>query len=259
MGVAIARPMSSSPRAAASVRLPRNPWTLRRLAERGVDVRELSGEEPELHAARLETALMALFRDAREEQVFQALYELSHAPLLAWIASLASKCVPAHELDQVVQDTYVNVYRYAGGFRDEQPRSFRVWSRTIASNVLRRARMRRRTLALEEFPVGLQEPSDVRGDPHEHAVRDEEGRSLAAAWMILLSQYAEAWSELGPRDREALDLIEVQGLTYSDASRHLGVGLSNMKMILFRARRRIRAAIGGQLEARERKARRLAG
>jgi RNA polymerase sigma factor (sigma-70 family) len=153
----------------------------------------------------------------------------------------------------------VNIYRYAQGFREEHPRSFRVWSRTIASNVLRRSRMRRRTLALEEFPSGTREPSDTRDDPAESLIENEERRSVTGAWLILLSQYAQAWERLAPRDRTALDLIEVQGLSYAEAGARLGVGLSNMKMIMFRARRRIRAAIGGTLRAREEKARRLAG
>ncbi|MBK7874420.1 MAG: RNA polymerase sigma factor [Planctomycetes bacterium] len=239
--------------------LPKNPWTVRRLAERGVDLPARPGEEPEQHVARLETALMALFRDEGHEQAFQALYELARAPLALWIAGLAGSRLPVQDLEHLVQDTFVNVYRYAQSFRDEQPRSFRVWSRTIASNVLRRARMRRRTLALEDFPTGLQEPSDERADPAESVIQTEEGRSLAAAWMILLLQYAEAARQLAPRDREALDLIEVRGLSYAEASVQLGVRLSNMKMILFRARRRIRATIGGSFQAREEKARRLAG
>ena len=47
----------------------------------------------------------------------------------------------------------------------------------------------------------------------------------------------------------ALELIEVQGLSYAEASTRMRVGLSNMKMILFRARQRIRAAISSTLRA----------
>jgi DNA-directed RNA polymerase specialized sigma24 family protein len=67
--------------------------------------------------------------------------------------------------------------------------------------------------------------------------------------MIVLVHYAEAYQQLSARDRQALDLIEVQGLSYASACRRLSVGLSNMKMILFRARRRIRARIAERLEA----------
>lgn len=250
--------MPRSPALPPAPALPKNPWTLRRLVERGVVLEALPGEEPEFHVARLETALMALFRDERGEQAFQALHELAQPALAVWIAGLAGGRIGAQDVDHVVQDTFVNIYRYAASFRDDQPRSFRVWSRTIASNVLRRARARRRTIALESFPAGLQEPRDDRADPSIRLVEHEENDSLAAAWAILLCQYAEAARRLAPRDRMALDLIEVQGLSYAEASERLGVRLSNMKMILFRARRRIRAAIGGTFTAREEKARRLA-
>lgn len=235
------------------------PLTARRLTERGVDPARRPDEDHDLHVARLETGLMALFRDQPDEQVFRSLHELASGPLRSWIAGLATGRAAALELEQLVQDTFVNVYRYASGFRDEQPRSFRVWSRTIASNVLRRARARRVRVEWQAMPIGPLEPGDLHADPHEHAVRDEEGRSLAAAWCILLSQYARAYQELGARDRRALELIEIEGVTYSEASAQLGVGLSNMKMILFRARRRIRASIGARFSAREVKARRLAG
>lgn len=256
--------MPPFPAAAPSASFPgrpslRNPRTVRRLAERGVELRPLDQELPDDHASRIETALMALFRDERDEQTFQALYEQSRGPLLAWLVGLASGRLRANDLEALLQDTFVNVYRYAQTFRDEHARSFRVWSRTIASNVLRRSRMRRRGIALEELGPGASEPSDGRGDPASSAIEQEEGRSLSAAWMILLSQYVRAWEELGPRDRAALDLIEVQGLSYAEAGARLGVGLSNMKMIMFRARRRIRAAIGGTLRAREERVRRLAG
>ena len=46
-------------------------------------------------------------------------------------------------------------------------------------------------------------------------------------------------SDLAQRDRRALHLVEVEGLSYQEAGRILQVGRSNMKMIVFRSRRRI--------------------
>jgi DNA-directed RNA polymerase specialized sigma24 family protein len=90
-------------------------------------------------------------------------------------------------------------------------------------------------------------------------VRGEDRRAVLAAWMIVLVHYAEAYEQLSTRDRQALDLIEVQGLSYATACRKLSVGLSNMKMTLFRARRRIRARIAERLEAAGRPRAALAG
>jgi DNA-directed RNA polymerase specialized sigma24 family protein len=76
--------------------------------------------------------------------------------------------------------------------------------------------------------------------------------------MIVIHQYSLAWSELGERDRAAIDLIEVQGLSYAKAGLRLHVGLSNMKLIMFRARRRIRARIAVALGGRGRPGRAIA-
>ena len=92
-----------------------------------------------------------------------------------------------------------------------------------------------------------QDPPDPRAGPGEDASTAEEASSLAQAWMILLSLYASALRTLGPREQAALELVEVEDRTYSDAARLLGVGRSNMKMIVFRARKRIRAEIGRRL------------
>lgn len=232
--------------------LPHNATVLARLRSRGVALQLLPGETRDLGRARLETALMALFRDEREEAVFGALYEFAQPDLAAWIELMLASAGRARQgLDpaELVQDTLVNVYRYADGFRDEQPRSFRVWTHTIATNLLRRSFTRRERTSLQALPEGVCEPRDPRGSPTEELVRREDQRSVLAAWMIVLVHYAEAYERLSARDRAALDLIEVQGLSYATACRKLSVGLSNMKMILFRARRRIRARIAERLES----------
>lgn len=244
MGCALRAGMHVSPEVVpCGRRLPRNATILGLLRERGVRAEPDAGEAAEAFEARVETALMALFRDRRGEAEFQALYEYTSAALLAWITSLASGRRTSADPLEILQDGYVSIYRYAGTFRDDHARSFRVWSRTIASNLLRRSRPRAGQLALQAMPEGLQEPVDARGGPSELLSLGEERRALLLAWMLVLSQYVAAWQRLPPRDRIALDLIEVQGLSYAEAGARLGVGLSNMKMIMFRARKRIRAAI----------------
>ena len=194
-----------------------------------------------------ESALMARFRDRRESGDFQALYEFTRGDLLAWLnVLLRGRRLQQDPLD-LLQDTYVNIYRYAGGFRDERPSSFRVWSRKIATNVVRRATTRGRDWNLEDFPRGIAEPADQQAGPGEQLTRSEEGRFLVRAWMLLLGHYASAVRALRERDRRALELIEVDGLSYLEAARALGVGPSNMKMIVFRARKRIRAEVGRTL------------
>jgi RNA polymerase sigma factor (sigma-70 family) len=244
--------------APCAVRSPANITILRELEMRRVPVRRAVGESDDEFESRLETKVMALFRDERDELAFQALYEMTRESLLEWISGLLHARCTADPLE-VLQDTFVNVYRYAGSFRDEQPRSFRVWSRTIAGNLVRRRTRRMREPSWQALPDGAHEPADQRQGPPGLLVRDEQQRCVLGAWMIVLSQYASAYRELCARDRMALDLIEVQGLSYSEAGARLCVGLSNMKMIMFRARRRLRARIAVALDRRQAVESRVAG
>ncbi|MBL8862105.1 MAG: RNA polymerase sigma factor [Planctomycetes bacterium] len=204
------------------------------------------GETAEEQDARMETALMLRFQASGAEHDFEALYELARGPLLLWIGSLAHSRRTGVEPAELLQDAFVNVYRYASSFRAEGPRSFRVWSRTIAGNLVRRAcHLRRR--AFQGLPEGLQEPRDRSAGPCAGLQENEERRQLAGAWVLLLARYAAAYEQLPPRAQAALRLVEVEGVSYQESCRRLGVGLSNLKMILFRARRRIRAAIAADL------------
>lgn len=241
----------SPPLTIPGVRLPRSAPAVRLLRQHGVALEPFDGEDADVCEARIETALMALFRDTRSDAVFEALYDYARGSLLQRVAALVRGGADPLEL---VQDAFVNVYLYAASFRDEHARSFRVWSRTIAANLVRRAQ-RSRAPSLQALPEGLQEPADARPDPEQGAVLSEERATLVRAWMLLLSRYAAAFEGLNARDRRALDLVEVRGLTYREAAAELEVGLSNMKMILFRARQRIRLAMGVDLGRGEREAR----
>ncbi|MCY2959614.1 MAG: sigma-70 family RNA polymerase sigma factor [Planctomycetota bacterium] len=228
--------------AGGSVRLPLHLGALQRLRQRGVLLEPRSGESSDEHAARLETELMLAFRETGASDDFEALYDHARGPLLLWITALAAGRRAGLEAPELLQDTFVNVYRYAQSFRDHGPRSFRVWSRTIAGNLVRRTRCERRR-SLQDMPEGLQEPPDRRAGPAAELFEAEDERILQRAWFLLLSRYLAAYEQLSERDRAALHLVEVEGHSYQDACKRLHVGLSNLKMILFRARRRIRAAI----------------
>jgi RNA polymerase sigma-70 factor (ECF subfamily) len=211
------------------------------LRELGVDPERQPGELSEEHQLRLETALMARFRDERSEGAF--------ADLHAWCLPSVRRAVLGHlrqlprglEAAELVQDVFVNLFRYAASFRDERAASFRCWMGTIAANAVRRHLTGARRLSLELVSEEGGEPADQHAGPAQLALRGEEHRSLSLSWCLLLSHYAQAHAELAPRDRLALELVEVSGLSYTEACEHLGVGMSNMKMIMFRARRRLRA------------------
>ncbi|MEY4774675.1 MAG: hypothetical protein RIT40_1710, partial [Planctomycetota bacterium] len=151
-----------------------------RLQSRGVVLDPLPGEPDEDWRARLETALCALFRDERDPDSFEELYRVGGPALLRWIELLARGL--RLDAQEVLQDAFVNMYRYAASFRDEAPRSFAVWSRTIAGNLVRRARAARRGMSLEALMEVRAEPRDPHAGPVQVTVEDEERERLAQAW-----------------------------------------------------------------------------
>jgi len=207
----------------------------RYLKEKGV-LLERSGELGE-RRSRLQTALMVGFRDTRRADLFEALYRLSHAQILVLVRATRRGSARTLDPDDLTQEVFLNVYRYASSFK-ERSGGFRGWCVTIAYNLIRRkARdlQRRPMLPLVE---GC-DPMDSAAGPREINITYEDALALRRAWRTFLLAYAAAYRELKPRDQEALRLVELDGLAYAEAALRLGVGLSNMKMILLRARRRI--------------------
>lgn len=230
-------------RASRVVLLPRP----KRLPSLLIEVLERHGLDPEpvdeegefAWENRTATSLMATYRDTRDAEVFEALHRLALPSLERWIVSLLRRSVGHLDAREIAQDALVNVYLYPSSFRDDHAGSFRVWVRTIAGNLVRRSIARARGSALLALPEAGREPADPREGPEPAAVRAEQSSDLLRAWALLVLLYQRAYSELAARDREALRLVEVEDLGYLEAGRRLGVGRSNMKMIVFRARRRI--------------------
>ena len=233
-------PSVLSPVAPATTLLAARPHIGELLEGRGVTTTPLDEESSEVFDNRLATELMALYRDTARKDAFEALYALTRDSVLRWIRVLLRKGKGQLDPTELLQDTFVNVYRYPNGFRVDHPGSFRVWVRTIAGNLIRRRGSRaQRRLSFQELPEGFQEPEDERESPLAHAVEGEENERLREAWVLFLCHYAKAWEGLAQRDRRTLHLVEVEGLSYLEAGKILQVGRSNMKMIVFRSRKRI--------------------
>jgi RNA polymerase sigma-70 factor (ECF subfamily) len=245
---------------AGAAALPRSQRVRRQLERRGVSLAPLSGESLADFSARLETGLMALFRDSRGEEEFAALYEVAGQGVLRNILMGLRGQSARLDPQELCQDVFVNIYRYAASFRDDHPRSFKAWVHAISRNLIRRHMGTRRRPSLQALPEGLAEPEDGRVGPSACASLCEERESLLRSWSLLLLHYAAAWEQLSERDQAALTLVEVDGLSYTQACDVLGVGMSNMKMIMFRARKRLRAHLSLALEGGEpREPQRLVG
>jgi RNA polymerase sigma-70 factor (ECF subfamily) len=129
----------------------------------------------------------------------------------------------AGEADDVVQDTFLEVWRAIGSYDDARG-SLATWVTTIAH---RRAvdRLRRRATR----PLGDAAPADGVSDapdPRETAADREER-----------ARVVRALSALGAEQRAAIELMYYGGLSQSEAAEQLGVALGTFKS-------RVRAGMG---------------
>jgi RNA polymerase sigma factor (sigma-70 family) len=200
--------------------------------------------------AWLGTALMTLYRDTRSSECFDALYSTSRAAVERWILSLVRGGAPRLDADELVQETFINVYRYPNAFRPEHPGSFRAWVRAIALNAMRRASTRSGELSLDEVAERRSEIAISNVTPLASVLEGEERETLRAGWLLLLLLTQQALEQLRPRERQALELLECDGLSGIRAAAELQVSRSNFKMIVFRGRRRLAARLCAALLGR---------
>lgn len=206
----------------------------------------------------LATLVMDLYRETRDPEVFEALVGLRRDFLLRRVRFRIRQLGAALEAEEVFQDVLVNVYRYPDRFDARRPGAFRAWVSTIVDNAIRR-RFRKRASAPELVLTPDDElcrAEDVRSrEPIDEAAGREAGERAAAAVGILLAAYWQAYTSLNERERLVLHLVEVEGRRYAEVAERLGIRPEALKMVVFRARRRIHdrltvmfARVGGQAE-----------
>ncbi len=196
------------------------------------------------------TGLMEAWRRHRDPACFEALAGLAQPLLLARararVRATGSRIDPA----EVVQDTLVNVCRYPHQFHADRPGAFAAWSTTILDNVIRRQLRRNhmgRPIRLQDDEI-LAQQADMRSmGPEREAEDAEERERLAVTWCLFLALYHRAWQELGARERHVLGLVEVHGMRYAEVAAVTGSRPEALKMVVFRARKRIHERIGSLL------------
>ncbi len=130
-----------------------------------------------------------------------------------------------HDAEDAAQQVFLSAH--AAVLRGSRPRDAAPWLATIARNECRaRIRMRMRQ------PLELPEISSDLPDPLVAAIR---ALDLDAVWSALAG--------LPRRQRRAILMRELGGMSYHELGRALGVSHSAVESLLFRARRQLRATL----------------
>jgi RNA polymerase sigma-70 factor (ECF subfamily) len=185
---------------------------------------------------------------AGDERAFVVLVQRHHDAMLRLACSFVPNTAVAEE---VVQDTWLGVLRGIGGFEGRS--SFRTWLFRILVNRARTAGVReRRTVAIGDTGAAVAASRfDQSGSwlsPPEHWIEAVEDRLEAGKVADLIRT---AVDDLPDRQRQVVTLRDIEGLTSDEVCGVLDISESNQRVLLHRARSRLRQAIetefGGSL------------
>ena len=151
-----------------------------------------------------------------------------HAP---WLAARLRGALPAAEVEDVLQETFLAVWRGAGSYQPYGAARGWLWgiARRQAALLLRR-----RGPAAAGLPAGIAAGAPEAGDPAEVA--------------LSRADLAAAVAELGPPgapEREVWRLLYVEDRPVAEVAVMLGVPPGTVKSRAHRARRLLRAALRG--------------
>jgi len=208
-----------------------------------VDDKEREGESLRDAAS---TRLMEIFRLRTGRATFGLLYELNCQHLLVQVAGRLRRYSSKADPRDVLQEVFFNIYRYPHRFNAEREDAFRVWSAMIVRNtVLKHLRSAGRGGRSEVPFEDLSEQPEVRGNssPLSGAIERESRNECARVYLTYLHLYLKFYRMLSERERAALQMVEVQDYSYRQAAEELGIKLENLKMVIFRARRKIHRAM----------------
>jgi RNA polymerase sigma-70 factor, ECF subfamily len=131
------------------------------------------------------------------------------------------------EAEDLVQDTLLRAYRGIGGFDGRHPRA---WLLTILRNTHINRNRRRRPELLRDPDAAADRMISAASDERTDAVIDDE----------IDVEIIRALESLDEPFRRVVELVDIDGLSYSEAAEVLDVPVGTVMSRLHRARSRIR-------------------
>lgn len=167
-------------------------------------------------------------RDSTRDE-FAAAYMTHRSAIYAYVRRMIANDADAEDLTVVAFEKALRAWGNHPPEHELRPWLFRIATNTCLDELRRRQRVRWQPW--ESF-AGLFHPSQVApDDPERETLRNEATVQVRAAL-----------DKLAPRDRAALILREYQGLSVEEVARSIGITPATAKVVLFRARERLRAA-----------------
>ena len=171
----------------------------------------------------------AFLRRGDADKAFERLYERHVHDVYRYAAGMLGAAADAED---VTQTTFLNAYRaFKQGTRPEKPKP---WLITIAHNVCR-----------QRFRQAQRRPREVEFDERFGEGAEDDISAPSA------EDLRRALSQLAPNQRAAIVMRELEGCSYAEIAEVLGISVSALETVLFRARRALREQLDEQLTCQE--------
>jgi RNA polymerase sigma-70 factor, ECF subfamily len=196
------------------------------------------------------TSLMECYKRTGDAAVFALLFELNRAAFLQAIQSNLRRSYLHVDPQDVLQEVFLNIYRYPHRFHADRADAFRGWGHRIARNTLLKfLKGQSRIAQFHDLDDEAVLPADPRARTPDRAASEAESAGVVnCAYLLYLQLYLQHFGRLSPKERQALTMVEVDGISYRDAAAALGIRLENLKMVVFRGRRKIFRGMEQSLE-----------
>jgi len=195
----------------------------------------------EAYRDRLSTRLMDCYRASQSQEAFSLLYELNYRLFTNVITAKLRRFYFRLDVQDVLQEVFFNIYRYPHKFNADKDQAFRHWASMIIRNtVYKSTKTKDRELSREIQDEEIETRPDVgRDTPLVEAMNEESRDSCTGALKLMLQIYHAAYLQLSARERKALYMVEIEGKPYKVAAAALDIRLENLKMVVFRARKKL--------------------
>jgi len=159
-----------------------------------------------------------------DEETFRAFYDRTSRAVWAYLSRLTGDRQLA---DDLLQESYYRFLRAGASHENEAHRRNSLFR--IATNLARDAHRRRMTW-----------PTMTTDDPDHSATRRDTAEGVERK-----TDLTRALGHMKPRERALLWLAYAEGSSHREIAETLGVKLGSVKLLLFRARRRLAKRLSG--------------
>ena len=162
-----------------------------------------------------------------DDEAFAAFYQRTARPLWAYLARVSGNASLA---DDLLQESYLRFLGAAYPWKDGEVACRRYLFR-IATNLLRDHWRRPSSTPLEDLPEAALSFVDENA-----AERIDSAKLLAPAF-----------ARMSPRERQLLWLAYAEGATHNEIAEITGLGSASIRILLFRARRKLARVLKQQI------------